>query len=131
MCWHQPLSGVRPFWTIVGKFMTDNSEQALAGQQITLGRANRWAACAVKGMQPSETKQVSGGMRPWDEEWLSLWRRSQKGWRKFFRIESKRAGTGWVTSSFSNGGSPSGMASKRKSGRPSRALAPLDLSNRL
>ncbi|GLT63353.1 hypothetical protein SLA2020_359260 [Shorea laevis] len=47
-----------------------------------------------------------------------------------FEVESQRAGMSWLTSA-SEGGRPSGMVSKRKSGKPSRESGPLDLSKRL
>lgn len=127
---------MRPFSTRAGMLMRDKNEQALAGQQITLGTASSWAARTVKeAMLPSETKQVTEGMRPSVAEWLSLARRSRKGWRKFFLIESQREGTSWLTSPSASaskgGGRPSGMVSKRKSGEPWRALKLLDLRKRL
>jgi len=52
------------------------------------------------------------------------------GTRQFFEVESFRATMSWLTSA-SEGGRPSGMISKRKSGKPSRELGPLELSKRL
>ena len=56
--------------------------------------------------------------------------RLQSGTRQVFGRDSTREGMPWLTSA-SEGGSPSGMVSKWKPGKPSRELWPLDLSKRL
>jgi hypothetical protein len=79
-------------------------------------------------MEPSEMIHVTGGTLEVEMS-LSLERRLRSGTRQFFEVESQRARMSWLTSA-SEGGRPSGMDSKRKSGKPSRELGPLELSKR-
>lgn len=79
-------------------------------------------------MMQSETMQVTGGTLE-EEVLLSLDRRSLKGDKQFFLVESQRDGTCWVESA-SEGGSPSGIVSNRKVGRPLRESGPLDFMRR-
>ncbi|GFY91391.1 UDP-glucosyl transferase 85A3 [Actinidia rufa] len=63
-------------------------------------------------MTPSDTTHVTGG--------TSLCSSNLNGPKQFFRVESHSTGTSWVASWWSGcGGSPSGIDSKRKSGRSS------------
>ncbi|KAI8025442.1 hypothetical protein LOK49_LG02G03043 [Camellia lanceoleosa] len=81
-------------------------------------------------MHASETIHVTGGASDDDDAWLSLEIKLEKGTKQFLEVESQREGMSWVESA-SEGGRPSGMVSKRKSGKPSRELGPLDLRRRL
>nr|GLL48094.1 hypothetical protein PanWU01x14_244710 [Ipomoea trifida] len=90
---------------------------------------NSSAAERVKLMTPSETIHDTGGTLD-TAVLLSLVSRSLKGPRHVVVVDSHSAGTSWVASA-SEGGRPSGMASKRKDGKPLRESWPLDLRRRL
>ncbi|CAL5356873.1 unnamed protein product [Camellia sinensis] len=94
------------------------------------GTPNSSAASRVKLMLASETIHVTGGTSGDDDGWLSLEIKLEKGTKQFLEVESQREGMSWVESA-SQGGRPSGMVLKRKSGKPSRELGPLDLRRRL
>ena len=66
--------------------------------------------------------QVGGGL-------LRLSRRSENGGNMLLAMESQREKKLWVASG-SEGGRPSGMVWNRKSGKPSKAPAPMDLMKR-
>ncbi|KAI5324654.1 hypothetical protein L3X38_033727 [Prunus dulcis] len=77
---------------------------------------NSTAALLPNPVTPSEIMQVTGGI---SDNSPSLTKSSLKGPRQFFLMESLSAGTSWIAS-LSDGGSPFGMASNLKPGKPVR-----------
>ena len=96
-------------------------------QKKTSGMPSSRATSRVKLMIPSDTMQETGGT---PGLLLSLVTSSLKGAKQFLLVESQREGTSWVASA-SEKGSPSGMVSNWKDGRPSSAFFPLDFNNLL
>lgn len=128
-----PFSGIRPFSISFWNCMYAMKPQALIVQKSTIGTPSSFAALTVNDMFPSETTQLTGGT--WTELLLlSLESRFRNGSKQFFLVDSQRDGMSCVASAFwsgSLGGRPSGIDSKRKSGKPSREFGPRDLSRRL
>nr|POE83046.1 hypothetical protein CFP56_18535 [Quercus suber] len=94
--------------------------QALGVQKRTHGILNLSAASRVKDIQPAATIVVTGCIFE-DEVSLSLVMRPQSGTRQVFGRDSAREGMSWLTYA-SEVGSPSGIVSKLKPGKPSKEL---------
>lgn len=107
--------------------------QALVVQKHANGTPISSAALRENDMEPSEMTQLTGGAtRPLIIELPSFSSAIsfRRGSRQCFLVESQRDGMS-CAESVSVGGRPSGIAAKRKPGKPSRDLGPLDLRRRL
>ena len=100
---------------------------AEAVQSWNPGMPNSLAAFMAKLITPSEIMHVTGGT---SEDEPILANRSLNGGKQFFRVESQSDGIS-CDASRSDCGSPSGMVSNRKSGKPLTAFGPRDRSKRL
>ncbi|KAM0018516.1 hypothetical protein Hdeb2414_s0026g00674911 [Helianthus debilis subsp. tardiflorus] len=94
-------------------------------ENINSGIPTSLAASSVKPMSKSDTIQVTG-----EKVTLNLAIRLLKGCKQFSCVDLHISYTFWVTSVFSGGVRPSGMASNRNVGTLLRASKPCDLTRR-
>ena len=119
-----PLKGTMPLLRSSSYCKYPMRLQAEAVQNCTCGIPNASAASTAKQLVvASETTQVTGG-HP-SRGALSLSKSSLNGAEQFCLTEAQSGGMSCVAS-WSDGGRPSGMASKEKPGRPLANSAPPD-----
>lgn len=93
-----PFSGASPFSTKTEYCLNPKKPHATIVKKSAIGIPTSSAAVMVNVMKPSETMQLTGGLLEVAVS-LSLWRRSQNGAKKFFRMESQSKVRSWVSPS--------------------------------